>query len=1462
MTNPRFWAAFGTLVLGTLAFAQPDYRKIVADFRADEIAASIASLSEGPRFGGPRGGALDFILGPRALGALGDVREEPFVVTIPDPGAVGSLVVGGREIRVYPMWPNGVRTNTCDFSGTIIYAGRGTTSEFDGKTVQGSIVVLEFESEHGWANAARLGARAIVFIEPEKANRGEMETKWSEVPLDIPRFWAPRQFAKVLREASGTASLKCKQDWVDLQTANYMAALRSKDPELGDEWVIVSSYADSGSGVPGLSPGADQSAGMATLAALIRHFKAHPPKRSVLFLVTSAHFQGMQGMRSFLEGRFENGWDVTDGKTPQCIYTLDLSTGSSSISTLAKGWWFDYRDENHENERPISRALMSHVSGIAGAMRMDVDRVAFDGINNPDGRNWKNNVPGRFGIESEIVNMAGPTSMTFMTNADVRDWQDTPHDTVEHIDTGNLLAQTRTIACLLHHALNDTQDETVTASVPYRNGRPLRRMSLMAGFGTVEGSVLRYDPQRSFLPDVPVTEAIVEYPRFYRNYMGIRGTDYYRVSGQDASYRIFGVPTVTAWPQTARYPVAFMAYALGADGAITHATDFGIQGEGQFAAYFLMTTSHRGAPLVVFPCIPVSLMGMVDPHQLKSINNLNVLDARNNGSPPSFSFVAPLGSFGLRSFVENSAVIFAPHGRKLNVVAGAGFVDTSLLLLNSSSSELLGTGITPGEQLPLNIASLQSANDIWHVNEWRRKTMEAHHIENAGLDALQVQAGADLRGAKEAFRAQNFTEGSRLTQQAWGKALRAHPQYRKTMSDIVNGLVFFLALLLPFCYFLERLLFSASRLSTQVLIGSVMFVAFFGLMRLLHPAFDITGNAFMIFVAFAIGALSLIVITFVIGKFEVSLHKLQQVATGVHDERVGKVSLAVTALSIGISNMRRRKARTILTSATLVLVTFVVLSFTSVVSDVRFNETDAEGVPRYSGILVRDRELGPIENSAYEFLSTEFAGDAAVSRRAWFYGGVFGSLSSLSLRKETRSLNINALLGLDAAESSVTRPQEAIIAGRWFLEHEREAAIMPRSLADKMGVTAADVGDATVAFGGVNLSIIAIVDDAIFKSVLDLDNESIIPADFTQSRQMQDRGQGGEFAFRKYVRYDPGSVLIVPASFAMGIGADLRSVGIGLADYSQTAAVMADLMPRMSLNLYAGVMDDGEPAIKQFSTVAATKSRGFEYVVIPVLIAAIIVLNTMIASVLERQREIGIFSAVGLSPKQIAALFFAESLVYAVIGAVSGYLLALATGAVLARTGWFEGLSFNYSSLSAVYAVIIVVVVVLASTLYPAKRAREIATPSGETEWFADPPKGDDWRIALPFTVSRSHASALALFYAEWLKAYEDYNIGDFVTEAVRTLAGEDGFRTAAKCWLAPFDLGVQQEMSLVFTPTDMSDVYQITLEMHRLSGDPENWETLNRRFLRSLRKQFLVWRTLTPDEKLPYLKATVASSP
>lgn len=1442
--------------ISAASLAGTDYRDIISQISTAEVRDAVVALSSASRLGGPRGAALDWVVGPSCLGAIGEVRREPFTVTIPDPSSRGTLRANGSDITVYPLWPNSVRTNTCDVSGTLIYAGNGEVGEFDGKPVSGAIVLMNFASEHGWLTAARLGAKAVIFLEPDRASRGEMETKWSEVPTNVPRFWLPRAGAERAKRAVGSAvRLQCRQDWIDYQTENAMAALRSADPEMGDEWIVVCAYVDGASGVPGLGQAADQAAGGAALGSIIKYFKSHPPKRSVLFLATSAHFQAMQGMRNFLEKRFQEGWDVTDGKTPLCFFTLDLSTQSSSVSALAKGWWFDYRDENVEGEESIARALFQHAPDIASALRMDMERVCFDGVNNPDGRDWRNSVPGRFGVEAEIVNMAGPNAITFMTSADVRDLQDTPHDTIDKVDTGNLVAQTRTIACLLHDALNDSQDESLPEdTVPYRGGGRLDRMSLMAGFGTIEGRVLRYDPQRSFLPDVPVTGAIVELPKFYRTYMGIRGLEFHRAGGPDAAFQILGVPTVTAWGESNRYPLAFLAYAFDEDGDIAYATDFGIQGAGQFTSMFMMSTSYRNAPIVVFPCKAIQFLGLVDPLQMRAINSLTVLDARNNGAPPTFSFMAPLGSFRLRSYVESSALVFAPE-MPLKILGGSGLADLSLLLLNSTSEVPEGEGFLADGGLPEGNAALQSAHDLWAISEWRRKILDKHHITNAGLDDLLASAGTDVRQAKQAYDEGRYRDGDRLTQRAWGYALRVHPKYKSTMADIVNGVVFFLALLLPFCYFVERLLLSSAKLSTQILVGAGIFAAAFLLLRLIHPAFDITGSTFMIFVAFAIGALSLIVMTFVIGKFETSLHKLEQVASGVHDERVAKTSLAVTALSIGISNMRRRKARTVLTTATLVIVTFIVLSFTSVVSDFRFNEMPAEGAPRYSGILVRSRDLSPLENSAYDSLSTSFEKGTPVSRRAWFYGGTFGSLSALSLRSGSRSASFNAILGMDFAETEVTRPQDALVEGRWFKDGERNAVVLPRSLANKLTVS---VGN-SVRFGGIDLPVVGIVDDAAFKSIVDLDNESIVPADFTQSKQMQDRGQGGDFAFRKYVRYDPGSIVVVPATLALHIGAEIRSVAVRFPYFQASSAQMSELMPRMGLNLYAGVMGDGGPEIKQFSTVAATKSRGFELVVIPVIIAAIIVLNTMIASVLERQREIGIFSAVGLSPKQIAALFFAESLVYAVLGTVLGFILAQVVGAIIGATGWMEGLTLNYSSLSAVYSTLIVVGVVLLSTIYPAKRAQQIATPSGENEWAANSPVGDEWEIRLPFTVSQSHASALALFYCEWLKAYEDYNIGDFVTEGVQTYSSGNSYCTETKCWLAPFDLGVQQTMIISFDPTEMSDVYAVGLRLHRESGDPENWETLNRRFLKSLRKQFLVWRTLTPDEKRPYMQPASA---
>jgi len=77
--------------------------------------------------------------------------------------------------------------------------------------VIGSIVLLDFNCGSGWFNAPLLGAKAVLFIEPEELGakavlfiepeetiRGEAEQKFLSMPVNIPRYWVPKEVADYL----------------------------------------------------------------------------------------------------------------------------------------------------------------------------------------------------------------------------------------------------------------------------------------------------------------------------------------------------------------------------------------------------------------------------------------------------------------------------------------------------------------------------------------------------------------------------------------------------------------------------------------------------------------------------------------------------------------------------------------------------------------------------------------------------------------------------------------------------------------------------------------------------------------------------------------------------------------------------------------------------------------------------------------------------------------------------------------------------------------------------------------------------------------------------------------------------------------------------------------------------------------------------------------------------------------
>jgi putative ABC transport system permease protein len=101
------------------------------------------------------------------------------------------------------------------------------------------------------------------------------------------------------------------------------------------------------------------------------------------------------------------------------------------------------------------------------------------------------------------------------------------------------------------------------------------------------------------------------------------------------------------------------------------------------------------------------------------------------------------------------------------------------------------------------------------------------------------------------------------------------------------------------------------------------------------------------------------------------------------------------------------------------------------------------------------------------------------------------------------------------------------------------------------------------------------------------------------------------------------------------------------------------------------------------------------------------VVNTMMSSVHERTKDIGIMRAVGASRKQIIRIFIYEAILVGIIGGVAGYLLGTAL-AYLIGPLVFEGTAVYFVPQYFPLALGIAIFVAVAAAVYPAMKAAEI----------------------------------------------------------------------------------------------------------------------------------------------------------
>ncbi len=117
-------------------------------------------------------------------------------------------------------------------------------------------------------------------------------------------------------------------------------------------------------------------------------------------------------------------------------------------------------------------------------------------------------------------------------------------------------------------------------------------------------------------------------------------------------------------------------------------------------------------------------------------------------------------------------------------------------------------------------------------------------------------------------------------------------------------------------------------------------------------------------------------------------------------------------------------------------------------------------------------------------------------------------------------------------------------------------------------------------------------------------------------------------------------------------------------------------------------------------------------------VTATVIVNTLLMSVFERTREIGVLSAIGMKGRQVIALFLAEAFLLAVSGVGVGSLAGWALSAYFAKVGvYFGDMGIGndmlledriYTSLtldSAISLIVTAFLITIFASLYPARMA-------------------------------------------------------------------------------------------------------------------------------------------------------------
>ncbi len=204
---------------------------------------------------------------------------------------------------------------------------------------------------------------------------------------------------------------------------------------------------------------------------------------------------------------------------------------------------------------------------------------------------------------------------------------------------------------------------------------------------------------------------------------------------------------------------------------------------------------------------------------------------------------------------SNASIItttFLEPGTPLKLTMSDSVLRNKLVLLNASEEKSTGIGYMVGKTPFLYRTEYKVAKDMWTLLEPRISNLEKRGIFNERIRTLQQEGLAALRNAQLAYENNLYDQFSEASVRSWALATRVYDDVEKTQKDVLYGVLFYIALFIPFAFCMERLLFSYADIYKRIIAFSIILILLIALIYNVHPAFRLAYSPMVVILAFFI----------------------------------------------------------------------------------------------------------------------------------------------------------------------------------------------------------------------------------------------------------------------------------------------------------------------------------------------------------------------------------------------------------------------------------------------------------------------------------------------------------------------------------------------------------------------------------------------------------------------------------